>query len=211
MEKIIFEEGVVLYKIKTNVLLEKVIADTENFLKLAPYSPRDNYTYMGDWSSFNFQSEMNPTNSIEEIIKSAVQNCFDLRSEDKTPFNKVNVNTWINVVKKGKPKQDNFKKGDVVTLHNHIDLQKLVNSFYPTYTFVFYAQMPDNLKDNEGTLIIGGKNGQLYYYLPEEGDLLIMEGHLPHSPNKSPNSTKDRIVIASNVGFENAKKINSLI
>ena len=71
--------------------------------------------------------------------------------------------------------------------------------------------MPDNLVDTEGTLILGGKDNKLYYYLPEEGDLIIMEGFLPHSPNRSPNSTKDRIVIAANVGFENAKKSKSLI
>lgn len=214
MEKIIFEENVILYKTKTESreLLKNVLSDVDIFLKSTPYSPKDNYTYMGDWSSFDFQTEANPTNSIEEIIKFGMQSCFELRSEDTSPFNKININSWINVVKKGKPKQDNFKRGeDVVTLHNHIDLQKMVESFYPTYTFVYYVQMPDNLNNNEGTLIIGGKDGQRHYYLPQEGDLLIMEGHLPHSPNKSPNSTKDRIVIAANVGFENTKKIISLI
>lgn len=213
MEKIIFDENVVLYKTKTesDELLKNVLRDIDIFLKSVPYSPKDNYTYMGDWSSFDFQNEMKPNNSIEEIIKFGMQSCFELRSENSELFNKINVNSWVNVVKKGKPKQDNFKKNDVVTLHNHIELQKLVESFYPTYTFVYYAQMPDNLKDNEGTLIMGGKDGQRYHYLPQEGDLLIMEGHLPHSPNKSPNSTKDRIVIAANVGFENSKKIISLI
>jgi hypothetical protein len=38
-----------------------------------------------------------------------------------------------------------------------------------------------------------------------------MEGFLPHSPDKSPNSTKDRVVIAGNVGFEYVKKSKSLI
>jgi hypothetical protein len=140
-----------------------------------------------------------------------MKSCQELKIKDISPFNKVNINSWINVVKRGNPKQDDFKKGGEATLHNHVDLQKSVHSFYPTYTFVYYVQMPDNLVDTEGTLIIGGKDNKRYYYLPEEGDLLIMEGFLPHSPNISPNSTKDRIVIAANVGFENVKKSNSLI
>jgi hypothetical protein len=213
MEKIIFEEDVIIYKTKTesDVLLKNVLNDVDIFLKSAPYSPKDNYTYMDDWSSFDFQTEMKPNNFIEEIIKFGMEVCFKLRCEDESPFNRINVNSWVNVVKKGKPKQENFRKDDIVTLHNHIDLQKSIESFYPTYTFVYYVQMPDNLKDNEGTLIVEGSDNQRYYYLPQEGDLLVMKGYLPHSPNKSPNSTKNRVVIAANVGFENAKKINSLI
>jgi hypothetical protein len=209
MEEIVFEKNVVIYKTKIQSI--NVIDDVNVFLKSSSYSPKDNYTYMGDWSSFDFQNEMKPTNSIEEIIKFGVQSCYELRSVDISPFNKTNVNSWINIVKKGKPKQDDFKRGGEVTLHNHIDLQKLVNSFHPTYTFVYYVQMPNNLLDTEGTLIIGGNDGNRYYYLPEEGDLLIMEGFLPHSPDKSPNSTKDRVVIAGNVGFEYVKKSKSLI
>jgi hypothetical protein len=209
MEEIVFEENIVLYK--TRMQSTNVLGDIKTFLKSAPYSPNDNYTYMGDWSSFNFQDEMKPTNSIEEVIKFGMKSCQELKNKDISPFNKVNINSWINIVKRGNPKQDDFKKEGEATLHNHVYLQKSVHSFYPTYTFVYYVQMPDNLVDTEGTLIIGGKDNQRYYHLPEEGDLLIMEGFLPHSPNMSPNSTKDRIVIAANVGFENVKKSNSLI
>jgi hypothetical protein len=213
MERISFEENVLLYKTKvtSKTLLENTVNEIKLFFKSSPYAKKDNYTYMEDWSSFDFQNEMKPKNSIEEIIKFGIQSCHKLRCEDKSPFNRVSINSWINVVRKGKPKQDDFKKDGRVTLHNHIDIQKSINSFHPTYTFVYYVQMPDNLTGNEGTLIVGGKNGKRYYHLPEEGDLIIMDGYLPHSPDKSPNSTKNRIVIAANVGFENVKKSNSLI
>jgi hypothetical protein len=44
-----------------------------------------------------------------------------------------------------------------------------------------------------------------------EGDLIIMNSDLPHVPATSHGSTKDRIVIAGNVGFEFVKKIQGLI
>ena len=65
MEEIVFEENIVLYK--TRMQSTNVLGDIKTFLKSAPYSPNDNYTYIGDWSSFNFQDEMRPTNSIEEV------------------------------------------------------------------------------------------------------------------------------------------------
>jgi hypothetical protein len=95
-------------------------------------------------------------------------------------------------------------------LHNHVDIQNENESFYPTYTFVYYVQMPDNLFGNDGSLIIGGNDGR-YDYLPKVGDLVIMRGDLPHGPNSALNSTKDRIVIAGNVGFEYVKQKHSLI
>ena len=47
--------------------------------------------------------------------------------------------------------------------------------------------------------------------LPKENDIIIMEGRVPHVPASARKSTKDRIVIAGNVGFEMIKKTNSLI
>lgn len=213
MKQISFEDGVDLYitKLENTKLQSDVLENCISFLNTANYVPQDNYPYLNDWGSFDFKKEMIPSNYIEEIIKICLNECVELGIKDELNFNKVNINAWINVVKTGKPKQNNFKYGGDVKLHNHIDLQKIINSFYPEYTFVYYAQMPNNLSDTEGTLIVEGKNEKRYYYLPEEGEVVIMKSNLEHSPNHSPNSTKNRIVIAGNVGFESAKKISSLI
>ena len=45
----------------------------------------------------------------------------------------------------------------------------------------------------------------------EEDDLIIMNGDIPHAPNKADDSTKDRIVFAGNVGFNYIKNQKSLI
>lgn len=211
MKVITYESGVEIYKTTINPIESnlKINEDILDFLSSADYSPQDNYTYLTD---FDFEKEMKITNKIDEVIKFGVEECSKLRKKNGLFFNKINVNCWINLVRSGKPKQNEYKsKNSIIPLHNHIDLQKKIDSFYPTYTFVYYVQMPNNLIENEGCLIIGGKSGQRYYFLPKEGDLVIMSGELPHCPNTSPNSTKNRIVIAGNVGFEHAKKMGSII
>jgi hypothetical protein len=71
--------------------------------------------------------------------------------------------------------------------------------------------MPDVMEEEEGVLYFRGQNKQEYWIRPEEDDLIIMEGWMPHAPNNAPKSTIDRIVIAGNVGFEMIKKEKSLL
>ena len=71
--------------------------------------------------------------------------------------------------------------------------------------------MPDNLSNLDGVLLIEGENKKIYNILPEEDDLIIFDARLPHTPKAAFNSTKDRIVLAGNVGFENIKETKSLL
>ena len=213
MEKVLFEDDVFIYKtnVDSDELRNKALADSLDFLSKTQYMPEDNYGYMPDWGSFEYGNDMQTKNGIDEIIKFAVLKCVELEKSNSSKFNKVNVNSWVNVVKAGIPKQSNFKNDKGPVLHNHVNLQKVAESFHPTYTFVYYAQMPNNLSNNDGTLIIGGSNDNRFYYLPVEGELVVMGGYLPHSPTPAPNSTKNRIVIAGNVGFEISKTKITLI
>jgi hypothetical protein len=71
--------------------------------------------------------------------------------------------------------------------------------------------MPDVMNDEDGVLYFKSIDGKEYYIKPEEDDLIIMEGNVPHSPNNAPQSTIDRIVLAGNVGFDSIKKEKTLI
>jgi len=71
--------------------------------------------------------------------------------------------------------------------------------------------MPDVMNGDDGVLYFLGKNGKEYWIRPEEDDLIIMEGDMPHAPNNASESTLDRIVMAGNVGFDFIKKQKSLI
>ena len=211
MEKITFEDGIFIYKTKIDSynFQKSVLKECEDYL-INSYAKMDNYSFFGG-DFFDLEKDFIPNNFMEQAVKLCLAECASLAKTNKMNFNIIKSGCWINVVRKGKPRQTNFKKNDEVSLHNHVDLQKKDGLFYPNYTFVYYLQMPDNLENNEGTLIIGGKEGRRYYIMPEVCDLIIMDGTLEHSPNKSPNSTKDRIVIAGNVGLEYVKEKVSLI
>lgn len=78
---------------------------------------------------------------------------------------------------------------------NHIDNLKT------DYSFTYYVQMPNNLKNNQGKLYFKTKSGYEFSILPEENDIFIFPGDLEHKPEINPNSTKSRIVVAGNVAF----------
>lgn len=78
---------------------------------------------------------------------------------------------------------------------NHIDNLKT------DYSFTYYLQMPNNLKDNQGKLFFKTKSGYEFSVLPEENDIFIFPGDLQHKPEINPNSTKSRIVVAGNIAF----------
>jgi hypothetical protein len=71
--------------------------------------------------------------------------------------------------------------------------------------------MPDVMDGEDGVLYFKGKNKKEYWIRPEEDDLIIMEGDMPHAPNNAPNSIIDRIVMAGNVGFDFIKKEKTII
>lgn len=67
------------------------------------------------------------------------------------------------------------------------------------WTYTFYVQMPDNLKENDGYLYFKTDNGIEHSVLPQEGDLIIFPGSLAHRPETNKNSTVDRVVLAAMV------------
>ena len=84
-----------------------------------------------------------------------------------------------------------------------------INTFYHTHTknsdtfykdiewtYTFYVQMPDNLKDDDGCLYFKTENDYEYKILPKEGDLIIFPASLAHRPMTNNSSSQDRIVLA---------------
>jgi proteasome assembly chaperone (PAC2) family protein len=71
--------------------------------------------------------------------------------------------------------------------------------------------MPDVMEGDDGILYFKSKNDITYWVKPEEDDLIIMLGDMPHVPNNAPNSTIDRIVLAGNVGFELIKNFKTIL
>jgi hypothetical protein len=164
------------------------------------------------WENKNFKGEFEIKRNIDKIINFGVKSCIDLYIEIfNKEYNQINTDSWLNIVRCSSPKQSAFKNKNKIITHIHTDLNKLSKSFKPNLTYVYYIQMPNNLVDKDGVLYIEGENGIMYDILPNEGDLIIFNSDLPHAPSTSYKSTKDRIVVSGNVGFEFVKKTKGLI
>ena len=147
--------------------------------------------------------------NMGDIILDGISKCEHLYTQ---PYNSVEIGCWVNVVNNSKTKQTiRDSKTNELIYHTHTVIEKILGNPLPNYTFVFYIQMPDNLSNDDGKIFIKDKDGTEFGILPKVGDLIILEGDVPHAPVDAPKSTKDRIVIAGNVIFKNIKKTKTLM
>lgn len=212
MEKLVFSDTAHIYKTKLNMseykdeildLCNKLVSDL-SFVKT------DGYGYTMIKNDIDFLGNIKIKNRLDEIVQMGINHCIELYKETNVEYNTVDTDGWVNIVRAKDPVQLNFKEG-TEKYHVHTEINKLNNSFVPIYTYVYYIQMPNNLKGEDGVLYFKDKNDIEHSILPEEDDLIIMSGDIPHAPNKADDSTKDRIVFAGNVGFKFVKKEKSLI
>jgi hypothetical protein len=217
MEKLYFDEHTYIWKTKLNRLSDKFILlkESNSVIDSQPNIKTDGFGYKKEWNNnINFDGRISVETKMDEIIQIGINHCIDLYKEKNVEYNKINTDAWVNVVRSKNPVQIQFQHEDlkgVDKFHTHTDINKEMKSFIPHYTYVYYVQMPDVMNGEDGVLYFKGKNKKEYWIKPEEDDLIIMEGDMPHSPNNAPNSTIDRIVIAGNVGFDYIKKEKSLI
>lgn len=98
--------------------------------------------------------------------------------------------------------------------HNHDKFAPNVKkSIKSNYTFIYYVQVPNNLKENDGKLIIINDEKQQIAILPEEDELIILPAHVYHRPETAIYSNIDRIVIAATILFDfpNLKEKKTLL
>lgn len=214
MEKIYFDETTFIWKIKANLIEFKndmLIKCLEIADANVDKTIFDNYGYTNDIDLNSFKPREfaieNPIHKLDNVINLSVNNSIEVYREK---FNRISVESWVNIVRAKKPKQKETRE-DTMKMHIHTEINYKINTFTPTYTFVYYVQMPNNLSNLDGVLLIEGENKKIYNILPEEDDLIIFDARLPHTPKAAFNSTKDRIVLAGNVGFQNIKETKSLL
>jgi hypothetical protein len=215
MEKIYFDDETYIWRTKFDIshMKDEILEECFDIMGEIGELPGDNFGFFSEWKeNVDFDGDFESTKKIYEVVKKGIQACITIFNENiKLPYNKINTDGWINVVRARNPKQPNFSIETEIEMHNHTDICHKNKVFRPDYTYVHYVQMPDNLEGNDGVLYIEGKDGVIYNILPKENDIIIMEARVPHVPASARKSTKDRIVIAGNVGFEMIKKTNSLI
>lgn len=213
IEKLYFSEKTVLYKTKLYEILkhkEVILKKCEEIISEQTDVKTDGYGYIMKYNDFNFLGQIEINNELDQVVQASINTCIELYKETNKPYNRIQTDGWVNVVRAKNPKQHNFME-NMEKYHVHTEINKVFGKFDPVYTYVYYIQMPDNLENEDAVLYILDENGKEHHILPEEGDLIIMHGDLPHAPNNAPKSTKDRVVFAGNVGFEMIKKEKSLL
>ena len=128
------------------------------------------------------------------VVDYAVERCSRIYS---TSYNYVETDVWINVVRP-KPRQEFFR-------HSHKESNIQVGRTAPDFTWVYYLQLFNNTVDKEGSLELELDTGNAWYH-PLVGNIITFKGDTYHSVIPAPNSTKNRIVIAGNVTFQNRTK-----
>ena len=146
--------------------------------------------------AFDYHGEYPELNEIEN---KGIDICLEIAKQENISYTNHNYNSWINRVRKQNPVQYLFAKEPY---HNHVELNEGSGRFEPKYTFIYYLQMPNNLQNDEGHLVLKDTKGNVYSILPKENEFLIHQSNIDHYPKHAPNSTFDRFIIATNVGFE---------
>lgn len=215
MKKIYFDESTYIWVDKLNlieyknIILNEALSVIDSFKDDSSASKSDGYGYKKEWNqNIDFIGEFIAKNKLDLICSIGIDECKKLWEETKLPYNKINTDAWVNMVRAKNPVQDNFYNDE--KYHIHTEINKKTMSFVPHYTYVYYIQMPDVMQGDDGVLYFKGENEKEYWIRPEEDDLIIMPGWMPHAPMNAPKSTIDRIVMAGNVGFEFIKKEKSL-
>jgi hypothetical protein len=214
MEKIIIDDKISIYKTYLDISEYKnsVLKECYTIMDSQPNVKEDNFFLAKEQENNNFKGEFEIKRNIDKIINFGIKSCIDLYVKNfNKEYNQINTDSWLNVVRCNSPKQKIFKNKTKIITHIHTDLNKSMDSFVPIFTYVCYIQMPNNLVDKDGVLYIKGENNTMYDILPNEGDLIIFNADIPHVPAAAHKSTKDRIVVAGNVGFQFVKKTKGLI
>jgi hypothetical protein len=189
--------------------MEKVILGGEREPYRVPFTPSTPKSalllliqdYMDDSKTlyqrdaFDYHGESPELNEIETA---GIEICLEIARRESVSYQEYKHNSWINRVRAKSPTQYYFKREPY---HNHVKLNRDRGRFEPKYTFIYYVQMPNRLQGEEGQLLLKSKQGETYSIMPKENEFIVHASSIDHYPKPALDSTVDRIVLASNVGF----------
>jgi hypothetical protein len=165
-----------LEKIKMNILLNKRTTDDRMHENVGP----------GIQSPIILKCP-----ELDVILDNAVSVCKELYGEETSGHL---IHSWVAISRNDRSK---------ILWHKHIHFAPPYNFIETDYTFTYYLQMPDNLSGDDGMLLFKTNDGQIHKFLPEENDMFIFPPDLEHVVEWNRDSTKDRVVVASNIKFVN--------
>lgn len=207
IDKIEIDKDVFVYRIKKTLIhtkdaILKKIEQNSTFTTIKQLKKDGSYN-VGTQSPFIIKC-----NELNEIENTANEIAKEIYGYDSF----IN-NTWSFML------DANYKfpinNQDVAGWHDHKSVYALNNEYYNSnVTFIYYLQLPNNLKNDDGMLSFKLNGGKIIKIMPEEGEYIFFSSDILHRAELSPDSTISRIVIAGNIHFaENIKikKETSLI
>jgi hypothetical protein len=217
IEEIKFSDTLSIWKVKYEFNdREKCVENTHmyiyNYLQKNQHKITDAYNYfqLNEFTN-EFFKKIKTIIELDDIVLFGINTCIELHNSIyNTIYNKIYTDNWINVVKTN-PVQKIYTRDNEKIFHQHTYLNKINGRIEPDFTYVTYIQMPNNLEGDDGVLFMKDIDGNIYEYLPSEGDCIIMKADVEHTPNHSPKSSLDRIVMAGNVTLRNEKIIKTLL
>lgn len=149
---------------------------------------------------------------FEDIYKFCSNVCKLICDENSIEVKRFTLHKWISVLR-SKPVQpmELDPENNEPTYHNHKDIALRSGNTMPTYSFVFYLQMPNNLSGIDGHILFKDDQGDVLKYLPRENEVLVFKSDISHAPIHAKNSTLNRIVLAGDFRIDNNKHVKTLI
>ena len=186
------------YKITDTLSFYKAKYDWEYAQDEIIYRVKQNKWLLGS-TDFNTTEIKIRSAEIDSIVDYGIRIAMRLSGIDTLHNLAWTGKTWSYIQdKNSKDPQKAFHSHNAAI--NYPDTQ--INAPIPTdWTYCFYAQVPNDLENNEGSLLLKDKDGKIYATKPEEGDFIFFKGDIEHKPNLAPNSEGTRVAICSNISF----------
>jgi len=184
IEEIKISEKYSLYKIRYNKSFSK-----DDFLKRVNQN-KSLFVRESDKNSNSIliQFECDEFTSLDSFVIEIISNLFSI---DTTYVAK---SSWIYTQTK------DFKMN---WMHTHEYLHSSNHTNLKTqFTFVFYIQLPSDMNEGEGDIVFKTEDNKLHRFTPNEFDIFIFSGDLPHMAVPTQSSNENRIVYATNLCFD---------
>jgi hypothetical protein len=176
------------------------ISDTISFY-ITNLSNINNFELIKD---LKFNMRINKKTSVESVKEPGIQSYIILKTKAiknlntkiyKKIFKFLNYNTTdINLYFSTEWVYVSSKNNNWSRFHTHTFSDTLKANL--DWSFVYYAQMPDNLNEQEGKILFRTNEGIEVSYLPQVGDLILFPANLLHKPELNRSSDIERIVYA---------------
>lgn len=156
--------------------------------------------------SLYFYRSYKTENSLDIYIE-----CDEFNSVDNQVYKFLNTELNYNIDRVAKSSwvyiQDSEFKMHWMHTHEHLESSNRTD-LKTQWTFVHYIQIPSNMKEGDGNIIFKSEDKKLHTFIPEENDIFIFSGELPHLVMPSQSGAIDRVVYASNLNLDFNCKTN---